>query len=170
MPNGGANCCATCWFNRSNGGDQGLSNFNEDIPSFCELRRLDIPSPFYTYCSNHPDHRPERDPMPIGPVYVCVNPITRARTIWQPSPDTEAVRRHLLDMVVSPDEYAPEALPFHPAPAFRWALQQLVEFGDERVVDALEQLIERVGPDKAGMAAQLLQDARQVLGIPDPAE
>lgn len=166
---GGSDCCATCWFNRSNGGERGLDSFNEDIPSYCELRRIDILSPFYTYCANHPDHRGERDPAPLGPAYVCVNPVTRALAILSPSPDTEEVRRHLLEMVSSPDEYAPDDLPLHPAEAFQRALDQLVEFRDERVLGALEQLIERVGPDKGDMAARLLSEARRSLGPRDPA-
>ena len=70
MPNGGSDCCGTCWFNRSLEGQRGSGNFNREIPSHCEIRDLDIPDPFYTYCANHPCHRPGRDPIPIGPVYV----------------------------------------------------------------------------------------------------
>ena len=48
MPNGGSDCCGACWFNRSNGGQLGSVNFKPDIPSFCEIRDLPIPNPFYT--------------------------------------------------------------------------------------------------------------------------
>ena len=48
--------------------------------------------------------------------------------------------------------------------------RQLVEFGDERILDTLEDLIEQVGSPGADMATQLLQDARRVLGLSDPAE
>ena len=48
MPNGGTDCCGTCWFNRSLGGQRGSGNFNREIPSRCEIRDLDIPNPFYT--------------------------------------------------------------------------------------------------------------------------
>ena len=70
MPNGGSDCCGTCWFNRSLEGQRGSANFNHDIPSHCEIRDLDIPDPFHTYCANPPYHRPGRDAIPIGPVYV----------------------------------------------------------------------------------------------------
>ena len=43
MPNGGSDCCGTCWFNRSNGGRRGSANFNRDIPSYCEIRCLAYP-------------------------------------------------------------------------------------------------------------------------------
>ena len=49
MPNGGSDCCGTCWFNRSLEGKRGSANFNREIPSRCEIRDLDIPDPFYTY-------------------------------------------------------------------------------------------------------------------------
>ena len=32
MPNGGSDCCGTCWFNRSLGGQRGSANFNRDTP------------------------------------------------------------------------------------------------------------------------------------------
>ena len=61
MPNGGSDCCGTCWFNRSLEGQRGSGNFNRETPSHCEIRDLDIPDPFYTYCANHPCHRPGPD-------------------------------------------------------------------------------------------------------------
>ena len=48
MPNGGSDCCGTCWFNRSLEGQRGSANCNREIPSHCEIRDLDIPDPFYT--------------------------------------------------------------------------------------------------------------------------
>ena len=109
MPNGGSDCCGTCWFNRSLEGQRGVGNFNREIPSHCEIRDLDIPDPFYTYCANHPCHRPGRDPIPIGPAYVyrATGPVGEGgREEWQPSPDTEEIRQHLLDIVRLPEEHA----------------------------------------------------------------
>ena len=88
MPNGGSDCCGTCWFNRSNSGQRGSVNFNRDIPSFCEIRQLAIPNPFYTYCANHPYHRPNRDPIPIGPVYTFM-----ATTMCESSGSRRQTRR-----------------------------------------------------------------------------
>ena len=105
MPNGGSDCCGTCWFNRSLEGQRGSANFNREIPSHCEIRDLDIPDPFYTYCANHPCHRPGRDTIPIGPVdvYRATGPSGEGgREQWQPSPDTEEIRQHLLDIVRLP--------------------------------------------------------------------
>ena len=48
MPHGGSDCCGSCWFNFSNSGQRGSVNFKPDIPSFCEIRDLPIPNPFYT--------------------------------------------------------------------------------------------------------------------------
>ena len=103
MPNGGSDCCGACWFNRSNSGKRGSRNFNRDIPGFCEIRHLAIPNRFYTYCANHPYRRSSRDPIPIGPVYVHGD--NDVREFWQPSPDTEEIRQHLLDIVRAPEEH-----------------------------------------------------------------
>ena len=37
-------------------------------PHHCEIRDVAIDHPFYTYCANHPHRRPDRDPIPIGPI------------------------------------------------------------------------------------------------------
>ena len=108
MPNGGSDCCGTCWFNRSNDGERGSVNFNREIPSYCEIRSLAIPNPFYTYCANHPHHRPDRDPIPIGPVYVHGG--SGGREFWQPSPDTEDVR-HTCWISSGRQRSAPMAIP-----------------------------------------------------------
>ena len=143
MPNGGSDCCGTCWFNRSLEGQRGSGNFNREIPSHCEIRDLDIPDPFYTHCANHPCHRPGRDPIPIGPV--CVHRATGpsgegGREEWQPSPDTEEIRQHLLDIVRLPEEHVDEGYHFYTRPAHIEALTQLLEWRDERLVPALEEI------------------------------
>ena len=140
MPNGGSDCCGSCWFNRSNGGELGSGNFDREIPSYFEIRHLAIPDPFYTYCANHPYHRCSRDRIPIGPVYVHGD--SDSREFWQPSPDTEEIRQHLLDIVRAPEEHKDGYPFFSPAPHLT-AIQQLVDFGDQRVVEALEDLLER---------------------------
>ena len=140
MPNGGSDCCSTCWFNRSNGGKRGSVNFNPEIPSFCEIRHLAIKDPSYTYCANHPHHRPSRDSIPIGPVYVHGR--NDVREFWQPSPDTAEVRQHLLDIVRDPKEH-PDGYPFFSPPPVMIAIEQLVTFGERRVVEALEDLLLR---------------------------
>ena len=137
MPNGGSDCCGTCWFNRSNSGKRGSASFNREVPSFCEIRHLAILDPFYTYCANHPHHRRSRDPIPIGPVYVHSS--SGGREFWQPSPDTEEVRQHLLAIVRAPEEHT-DSYPFFSTPPHLLAIEQLMDFGDKRLVEALEDL------------------------------
>ena len=169
MPNDGSDCCGTCWFNRSLEGQRGSGNFNREIPSHCEIRDLDIPDPFYTYCANHPCHRPGRDPIPIGPV--CVHRATGpsgegGREEWQPSPDTEEIRQHLLDIVRLPEEHADEGYHFHTRPPHIAALMQLLEWRDERLVPALEEIARH--PEAEGVRADIEETIRLVrerLGI-----
>lgn len=142
MPNGGSDCCGTCWFNRSLGGQRGSRNFDRAIPSHCEIRDLDIPRPFYTYCANHPYHRPSQDRIPIGPVYVFVSD-EDGRKEWQPSPDTEEIRQHLLDIVRVPEEHEDERYHFYTRPAHIAATWQLLEWRDERLISALEEVSQR---------------------------
>jgi hypothetical protein len=89
----------------------GYSHSDDPEPDFCSIRNLSIDNPFYTYCANHPHRRPERDAIPIGPVFVGEH-----REEWQDSPDTEEVRAHLLELLsVIPEqpqtEYQPAIMP-----------------------------------------------------------
>jgi len=97
MPNGGSDCCGTCWFNAKNKGEAGYDHTHDPEADFCTIRNLAIEDSFYTYCGNHPHRRPHRDPIPIGPVYTGDSDGTRE--LWVPSPDTEEIRVHLLDLL-----------------------------------------------------------------------
>ena len=142
MPNGGSDCCGTCWFNRTNQGERGRLNADKSVPPYCGIRNLAIEDPFYTYCANHPHRRPERDPIPIGPVmrhggWESVGD-EYPRTVWKHSPDSEEIRHHLLDLL----EYLPEHLSkdFYPigiglAETILW---QLGEFREHRAIENLE--------------------------------
>ena len=101
MPNGGSDCCGTCWFNRKNRGDRDwMQHVNRAEQDFCEIRGVEIENPFYTYCANHPHRRPDRDPIPIGPVTrYAGDGMSNEREIWLDSPDTEEIRRHLLELL-----------------------------------------------------------------------
>src|SRR5262245_24932564 len=94
MPNGGSDCCGTCWFNAKNKGEAGYEHADDPEPDYCSIRDLSIDDPFYTYCANHPHRRPERDKIPIGPVFAGDE-----RELWQHSPDTEEIRQHLLALL-----------------------------------------------------------------------
>ena len=98
MPNGGSDCCGTCWFNRTNRGERDWSRHSDDsVPPYCEIREMAIDDPFYTYCANHPHRRPDRDPIPIGPITrYAGDGWSDEREIWVPSPDSEEIRQHLL--------------------------------------------------------------------------
>ena len=118
MPNGGSDCCGTCWFNRKNQGERDwLLYVDTSVSPYCEIRDIAIKDPFYTYCANHPHRRPDRDPIPIGPVMrhggweeerrvqagqpdVLVSK-ENPRYVWKPSPDSEEIRQHLLNLLES---------------------------------------------------------------------
>ena len=108
MPNEEPYSCGTCWFNRANGGEAGYDNTDGSIAPRCEIRDVVIEAPFYTYCANHPSHRPNRDPIPIGPILRYDSEETYYDPdFWLPSPDTEEIRLHLLEIVNEIEEYAP---------------------------------------------------------------
>ena len=134
MPNGGSDCCGTCWFNAKNKGKAGYDHAYDPEPAFCTIRDLPIDDPFYTYCGNHPHRRPERDPIPIGPVFKGED-----RGLWQASPDSEEVRQHLLALASriqkKPDPEYPMGL--YTDEVVVW---QLGEFKDSRAIQVLRSI------------------------------
>jgi hypothetical protein len=137
MPNGGSDCCGTCWFNAKNKGEAGYGHSRDPEPDHCSIRDLPIEDPFYTYCANHPHHRPERDPTPIGPVFT--GDASGNRTLWRPSPDSEEIRQHLLALL--------EAMTEEPRTEYPMGLGtdevviiQLAEFREARARRALERI------------------------------
>ena len=170
MPNGGSDCCGTCWFNRSNGGESGSHNFNSAIPSFCEIRGLPISDPFYTYCANHPYRLRNRDPVPIGPVYVhryieeSGGFGSGVREFWKASPDTEEIRQHLLELVRTPEKHK-DGYPYFSSSPHITAIEQLVDWGDQRVIEALEDLAQRDEVEQARPdILELINTVRERLG------
>ena len=113
MPNGGSDCCGTCWFNKRNQGERSRMRMGDaSVPPYCEIREVGIVDPFYTYCANHPRRRRERDPIPIGPITrYAGDGMSNDRKEWMPSPDSEEIRLHLLKLLddffvtVSKDRY-----------------------------------------------------------------
>jgi hypothetical protein len=90
-----------CWFNEVNRGD--LFSAGPITPTSCTIRQFRIEVPAYTYCANHPKRRPERDEIPIGPAFMGDD--SGNRWEFSPSPDTEIVRQHLLDLLMAiPEE------------------------------------------------------------------
>jgi hypothetical protein len=134
MPNGGSDCCGTCWFNRKNHGEAGYARIKSTEPAYCEIRDFGILNPFYTYCANHPYRSSARDRVPVGPIFVGED-----RKIWKDSPDTEDVRMHLLDLLArireEPDEEYP--IGFYRDEVVVW---QLGEFREQRAIQDLERI------------------------------
>ena len=137
MPNGGSDCCLTCWFNRVNHGEAGYAHIMAEEAAYCEIRDLDVPDSAYTYCGNHPHRSPQRDPIPIGPV--LVDPQGNGREIWKQSPDTEQVRSHLLDLLAGIQEQPKEE---YPIGIYRdnLVVWQLGEFREQRAIHNLERI------------------------------
>ena len=114
------------------------------LPPYCEIRNLAIEDPFYTYCANHPHRRPDRDPIPIGPVTrhddqgdgTSASP----RYVWKLSPDSEEIRQHLLDLLNSLSDHLGKD--FYPlghglGQTIVW---QLGELKDRRALRGLENI------------------------------
>jgi hypothetical protein len=139
MPNGGSDCCGTCWFNVKNKGQAGYNHADDPEADYCSIREIAIEDPFYNYCGNHPHRRPNRDPVPIGPIFVAAD--DGGRKPWKPSPDTEDVRLHLLELLgkigdVPEDEYP---LGFYTAELVVWELGELRE---RRALPELNRIVE----------------------------
>jgi hypothetical protein len=137
MPNGGSDCCGTCWFNARNQGQAGFRHADDSIPAHCTIRDLPIESPFYTYCGNHPHRCPERDPIPIGPVFTGDS--SGRREFWLPSPDTEEVRLHLLALLAAMLE---QPATEYPIGIYRdeIVIWQLGEFREVRAIGELQRI------------------------------
>lgn len=158
MPNGGPDNCGTCWFNRANGGKDGHGNHDPSIPSYCEIRDLDIPDPFYTYCSNHPRRVVRRDPVPIGPVFVA-NLREGNREVWVESPDTEEIRLHLLGLLADSDSIR-GSWPFSDGFVRDVIAWQLLEFDERRAIPLFKKRVdelERLGEDASRVRQGLLR-------------
>lgn len=98
MPNGGSDCCGTCWFNSRNEGKAGRNrSASPSEPNYCIIRELTIRVAFYTYCANHPHRNPKRIEVPIGPVLEGTP--NGYREVWKLAPSKEEVRLNLLSLL-----------------------------------------------------------------------
>jgi hypothetical protein len=138
MPNGGSDCCGTCWFNARNNGELGFADRQDAEVDYCTIRKLAIEDPFYTYCCNHPHRRPDRDLLPIGPVFV--DPQGSGRRIWEQSPDSEEIRLHLVDLLSNINQEAAEEYPIgiYTDELVVW---QLGEFRESRAEEDLRRIV-----------------------------
>lgn len=136
MPNGGSDCCGTCWFNRKNQGEAGYAHADDPGLDYCEIREIDIRNAFWTYCANHPHRSPWRDQTPIGPVLIDEGD---GRQIWLPTPDTEQVRQHLLDLAAGMQETPLEEYTIGVC-RDELVIWQLGELREQRAVDLLQRI------------------------------
>lgn len=148
MPNGGSDCCGTCWFNAKNKGEAGYGHAGDPGEDFCVIRGLEIWNPFYTYCANHPHRNPDRIRLPIGPVFTGDS--TGRRDTWKASPDSDAIRAKLLELLAGIAEVPAREYPMglYLDDVVIW---QLGEFREPRAVPDLER-IARFDPSVQGGA------------------
>ena len=165
MPNGGSDCCGTCWFNRSNGGEAGFDHRDDSIAPYCEIRDVAIENPFYTYCANHPHRRSDRDPIPIGPITrYAGDGMSNDREVWLPSPDSEEIRQHLLEMLEGLAEHASEdRYPIGPSLA-EVVIRQLGEFREERAENHTRRISENPEGYLSDVASEALAQIQATQG------
>lgn len=135
MPNGGSDCCGTCWFNSKNDGTPGYHGAEKDGMVVCQIREHEIEDPFYTYCVNHPHHNPERLEVPIGPVYTGDD-----REVLFKAPHNEKVREALIHLLENIQE---EPTDLYPAGISLddQAITEVGKLGDKRASSALRRIL-----------------------------
>lgn len=135
MPNGGSDCCGTCWFNNANDGQAGMARQPNTKDVVCTIRNLEIPQPFWTYCINHPHHNYEKIDVPIGPVYIN-DGYPYSRKLWMQPPDTPEVREKLLGLLDKIDEQTAKVYPL-PMNFDHEIIKQLQFFKEMRAIESL---------------------------------
>ena len=164
MPNGGSDNCGTCWFNRKNQGDPNwMSHTDNPEPSYCEIREEPIKDPFYTYCANHRYRRSGKDTIPIGPILVgeATGGFSYERIIWRPSPDSEEIRQHLLDLLTEIDSTAAADSYIAFPRVTDIVVWQLGEFREQRAVETLQRLADEMPGESAALVLGVLKRIRE---------
>lgn len=138
MPNGGSDCCGTCWFNSINDGEPGYPKDKTDAPHRCTIRDFEATNPFWTYCANHPHHNPARIEVPIGPVYTA-GEYPYSRSVLHESIDTEEVRLALLDLLAKIEETPVAEYPT-PTKFDEEIIKQLMAFREPRAAAELRRI------------------------------
>ena len=158
MPNGGSDCCGTCWFNRKNQGERDwMKHAGKPEAAYCEIRNVEIDNPFYTYCANHPHRRPEGDSIPIGPItQYAGDGFSNDREIWKLSPDTDEIRVHLLELIDGFFEHVSEDRYPIGDPVGQVIIWQLGQFREQRAVERLQSLRDSALDDWADAARESL--------------
>ena len=139
MPNGGSDCCGTCWFTGVNKGVAGYPDRSklDNARFFCEIRGIEIDRPFWTYCANHPHHNRDRVEVPVGPVFVCEDGFSRHK--WLPGPDTAAVRAKLVEFLNAIPEQPTTEYP-SPTSFYEQVIAQLVQLDERTAIPGLRRV------------------------------
>jgi hypothetical protein len=138
MPNGGSDCCGIYWFNKQNIGEAGYGHRETPEEHYCLIRDFEMEAAFWTYCANHPYRRPEKDEIPIGPVFADQDQ-GKGREIIKDSPDSEEIRLHLLDLA---KEIVEKPQTEYPIGGYldEMVIWQLGEFREKRALGELERI------------------------------
>ena len=131
MPNGGSDCCGTCWFNSKNDGQPGYHGAEKPGKVRCIIRDIEPENPFYTYCANHPHHNKQRIEVPLGPVF-----INEDREIWLLPQKSEEITIKLLDLLNSITNEVQKRYP-SPTDLEEVIIDQLMELKEERAIPGL---------------------------------
>jgi hypothetical protein len=166
MPNGGSDCCGTCWFNPRVQARQAEDPNFRALRDYCEIRDLTIELPYWTYCANHPHRSPEPDRIPVGPVLRDAD-ASLHRRVWQPSPDTAEIRTHLLALLAAVEEQPKREYPLG-AQRDEVVVWQLGKFRERRAISDLERIAAfdpalTAGEPLFPTRARLVQLAREAL-------
>jgi hypothetical protein len=140
VPNGGSDCCGTCWFNLKNKGEAGYDHAHDPEPNRCVIRNIDIPDPFYTYCANHPHRNPARLAVPIGPVYTGDS--QGNREVWLALEDTRENREGHLELLRALSEATPDEYPLGKS-TLTVVIEQLAAWGETRAIPLLQRVANR---------------------------
>lgn len=139
MPDGGSDCCMTCWFNSTHEGKRGYLPDPHKLPVRCTIRDFDVESIAWTYCANHPHHTAAPVRLPIGPVLTCGS-YPYDRMVLIPSPDSEEIRTMLLGLIESMPERYEERYRSRDTVGDA-AVKQLGVFREPRAVPALRRIL-----------------------------
>lgn len=134
MPNGGSDCCGTCWFNSKNEDKPGYHGSKKEGKVVCQIRAREIDNPFWTYCINHPRHNPQKIKIPLGPVYSGED-----RQILFEAPDNEAIRQSLLKLLEEMEELPRNEYPFGRG-LDEQVIVQIGKLNEQRAINSLRKI------------------------------
>lgn len=137
MPNGGSDCCGTCWFNSKNDGKPGYHGAETPGKVRCTIRNIEPEDPFYTYCANHPHHNKQKISVPLGPVFRDQYP---GREVWIEAPKSEEITLKLLELLKSITNEVTSKYP-SPLDFEEIVIDQLKTLKDKRAIPGLIDII-----------------------------